>query len=128
MSILAWVHRAFDEDVGQVYYSRDTSTICLIEQGKKFLKHFHTITNFPTSTAVAHRVSAERLVSLTVMIEKGLPRPSGQAVMFNELNIFFVYVNLKCDTIREHDAVVCATGAHTPAYTRHKAGLQSRPR
>lgn len=61
------------EDVGSVYYSREASTFWLIEQGKKFLKDLHTITDFPTGVAVAHRVSAEPLVSLAVMIEKVNP-------------------------------------------------------
>ncbi len=56
-----------------VYYSREAPTIWLIEQRKKLLKHFHTITNFPTGTAVAYSVSAERLVSLAVMIENVNP-------------------------------------------------------
>src|ERR1700677_640645 len=75
-----------------VYYSRGTSTIWLIEEGKKFLKHFHTITNFPTDTAIAHCASAGHLVSLAVSSRR-LAQPGDRAVMFNELDPLFVHVN-----------------------------------
>jgi hypothetical protein len=92
----------------EVYYSREALTIWLIEEGEKFLKHFHTITNFPTDTAVAHCASVGHLISLAVSSRR-LAQPGDRAVVFNELDPFFVHVNLERDTIREHNAVVCAT-------------------